>query len=149
MANVLNIANYLLAKAAASEGERAKLSNLKLQKLLYYVQGFHAVLLKRPAFDDRIEAWMHGPVIPTVYHHYKDHGNAQIPTIMPLEEVEIDEETAELVDEVFNVYAQHSAWHLRNLTHEEDPWINRFDANSGSSEIKLEDLEAFFPSLLE
>lgn len=149
MANVMNVANYLLAKASKSEGERSQLSNLKLQKLLYYVQGFHAVLLKRPAFDDRIEAWMHGPVIPSVYHEFKAYGNGQIPPAMPLEAVDIDEETAELVDEVFNVYAQHSAWHLRNLTHDEDPWIKRFDSEAGSSEIQLEDLEAFFPSLLE
>jgi|25_taG_2_1085351.scaffolds.fasta_scaffold00063_41 uncharacterized phage-associated protein len=149
MANVLDVANYLIAKASESDGEHAKLSNLKLQKLLYYVQGFHAVLLKRPAFEDRMEAWMHGPVVPAVYHHYKDHGNGQIPSAMPLAAVEIEDQTAELIDEVFDVYAQHSAWHLRNLTHDEDPWIKRFDSELGSSEIKVEDLEEFFPTLLE
>ncbi|QPL46476.1 SocA family protein [Halomonas sp. A40-4] len=149
MANALQIANYLIAKASSSDGEHSKLSNLKLQKLLYYVQGFHTVLLKRPAFDDRMEAWMHGPVVPSAYHYYKAYGNGQIPPAMPLEEVDIDDQTAELVDEVFNVYAQHSAWHLRNLSHEEDPWMNRFDSEIGSSEIKIEDLEEFFPSLLE
>ncbi|MGE6780697.1 Panacea domain-containing protein [Vreelandella titanicae] len=149
MATVMDIANYLLAKASSSEGERSNLSNLKLQKLLYYVQGFHSVLLDRPAFDDRMEAWMHGPVVPSVYHHYKAHGNGHIPAAMPVEAIEIDDQTAELIDEVFDVYAKHSAWHLRNLTHDEDPWINRYDPEMGSSEIKAEDLEAFFPSLLE
>lgn len=149
MNSVFDIANYLLAKASLSEGESAKLSNLKLQKLLYYVQGFHSVLFKQRAFDDRMEAWMHGPVVPTVYHHYKQYGNGQIPPAMALEEVPIDEQTAELVDEVFNVYAKHSAWHLRNLTHEEEPWLKRYDADQGSSEITIEDLDQFFPTLLE
>lgn len=148
MSTARDIANYLLVKASQAEGEAANISNLKLQKLLYYVQGFHTVLLERPAFDERMEAWLHGPVLPSIYREFREYGNGQIPA--PPSEVvnQIEEDTAELVDEVFNVYSKHSAWHLRNLTHEEDPWINNYD-DSGSQVITTDDLAAFFPRLLE
>lgn len=149
MTTARDIANYLLVKASQAEGEAANISNLKLQKLLYYVQGFHTVLFKRPAFDDRMEAWLHGPVLPAIYHEFKQYGNGQIsaPSLEAIDQ--IDDQTAELVDEVFDVYAKHSAWHLRNLTHEEEPWIKNYDAQTGSSEITTEDLAEFFPSLLQ
>jgi uncharacterized phage-associated protein len=50
------------------------MSNLKLQKLMYYAQGFSLVLFNKPLFPERIEAWIHGPVIPAVYHKYKGYG---------------------------------------------------------------------------
>ncbi|APX94289.1 hypothetical protein BWR19_15855 [Halomonas sp. 1513] len=149
MTTARDIANYLLVKANQAEGEAAEISNLKLQKLLYYVQGFHTVLFDRPAFDDRMEAWLHGPVLPSIYREFRQYGNGNIPAPPPEVVDQIDEDTAELVDEVFNVYAKHSAWHLRNLTHEEDPWLNNYDAETGSQEITTEDLAEFFPSLLE
>lgn len=67
---VIDIANQLLVKAyRASDGEL--MTNLKLQKMLYYQQGFHLAYFGTPLFDDEIEAWMYGPVVPSVYNHYK------------------------------------------------------------------------------
>ena len=43
-----DIAKYFLAKGMESDGN--DLSNLKLQKLLYYAQGFHLALFDRPLF---------------------------------------------------------------------------------------------------
>lgn len=145
----IDVAQYLLLKASTEAGEAAKASNLKIQKLLYYVQGFSLVLLGRPAFEDEMEAWMHGPVVPEVYHALKDHGSNDIkPDVKDARETCVDEELAELIDEVFSVYAKHSAWHLRNLTHEEDPWLNRYAKDRQSEKITHDDLIAFFPSLL-
>ena len=70
---VIDIANQLLVKAyRASDGEL--MTNLKLQKMLYYQQGFHLAYFGTPLFDDEIEAWMYGPVVPSVYNHYKGNG---------------------------------------------------------------------------
>ena len=76
---VIDIANQLLVKAyRASDGEL--MTNLKLQKMLYYQQGFHLAYFGTPLFDDEIEAWMYGPVVPSVYNHYKGNGrNGIIP----------------------------------------------------------------------
>ena len=47
------------------------ISNLKLQKLLYYAQGSFLAVTDSPLFDDPIVAWQHGPVVESVYHEYK------------------------------------------------------------------------------
>ena len=56
-------------------------SNLKLQKLLYFVQGFFLALLDRPCFSDEIEAWDFGPVVPVVYRNFKEFGSNSIPKV--------------------------------------------------------------------
>jgi uncharacterized phage-associated protein len=63
----LDIANKILAKASSSDSEEL-ISNMKLQKLLYYQQGFHLAYFGTPLFDEEIETWMYGPVVPAVYY---------------------------------------------------------------------------------
>ena len=63
---VLSIANKILAYGAAANDEGELFSNMKLQKLLYYVQGFHIAVFNRPLFNEDIEAWMYGPVVPEI-----------------------------------------------------------------------------------
>ena len=66
----LQIAQLLLSKAA--EGNQELMSNLKLQKMLYYEQGFHLAAFDTPLFDENIEAWMFGPVVPEVYENMQN-----------------------------------------------------------------------------
>ena len=73
---VTQIANQLLLYSA----DRGKelMTNMKLQKMLYYQQGFHLAYFGTPLFDDDFEAWMYGPVIPSVYEKYKNFGHQGI-----------------------------------------------------------------------
>ena len=75
---VLSIANKILAYGAAANDEGELFSNMKLQKLLYYVQGFHIAVFNRPLFNEDIEAWMYGPVVPAGYEYYQENGNKGI-----------------------------------------------------------------------
>ncbi|MFM6174756.1 MAG: Panacea domain-containing protein [Sphaerospermopsis kisseleviana] len=50
------------------------ISNLKLQKLVYYAQAWHLALFEQPLFNEDFEAWIHGPVVPELYHYYKKFG---------------------------------------------------------------------------
>ena len=59
MASVFDVAAYILSKADIEEGDG--ITHLKLQKLVYYVQGFAMATLGYPLFPDKIEAWVHGP----------------------------------------------------------------------------------------
>lgn len=120
MEKALDIAKYFLSKADDDAGDL--ISNLKLQKLLYYAQGFHLALYNRPLFQEEIEAWTHGPVVTDIYHHFKDSGSDGIPR--PDNFPTFSEQTTELLDEVYSVYGQFSAWKLRNMTHDEQPWKN-------------------------
>ena len=69
----LDVANELL-KRAADNGGGDLLTNLKLQKMLYYEQGFHLAYFNEPLFEEPIEAWQYGPVVPVVYNYYKSRG---------------------------------------------------------------------------
>ena len=116
---VIDIANKILEKASYSEFE-GLICNLKLQKMLYYMQGFHLAYFKSPLFNEDIEAWMYGPVVPSVYKEFKAHGNAGIE--YNDEVIELTKEEEALFNEVYRVYGDYSAIGLMNLTHSENPW---------------------------
>lgn len=120
MPRALTVAKYLVNLSDPDEGDL--ISNLKLQKLLYYAQGFALAILGRPLFDESIKAWEHGPVVPDVWHAFKEFGSSPIPPSDDIDMGEMSNEEISLLNEVFNVYGQFSAWKLRNMTHEEPPW---------------------------
>lgn len=120
MLNCYDVANYFLAQQDESAGDL--ISNLKLQKLVYYAQGFHLALYDRPLFPEAIAAWTHGPVVPELYEYYQKSGNGAIPCPTEIDFTRYDEETRSLLDEVYSVFGQFSAWKLRNLTQAEYPW---------------------------
>jgi uncharacterized phage-associated protein len=115
-----DVAKYFLSLADEDAGDL--ISNLKLQKLVYYAQGFYLAIYDEPLFPEPIEAWTHGPVIPELYHAYKEYGSGFIPIPKELDDSIYDDQTRELLDDVYAVYGQFSAWKLRNMTHEEAPW---------------------------
>lgn len=119
MKSAFDVANYFIRLADDDSGEL--LSNMKLQKLLYYAQGFHIALYDKPLFKEKIFAWIHGPVVGEVYYKYQKFGNAGIPAD-DADTFDFSSEDKELLDEIFTVYGQFSAWKLRELTHEEPPW---------------------------
>lgn len=121
---VEEIANYFLNKLDAETEDC--ISNLKLQKLVYYAQGFVMALKNKKLFDEPVEAWEHGPVVRDLYNKYKYKGACAITK----DEQELDYNTLEnypelmeILDDVYKVYGQFSAWKLRNMTHEETPWL--------------------------
>ena len=117
---VVSIANQIMAYGAAAPDAGELFSNMKLQKLLYYVQGFHIAVFNRPLFNEDIEAWMYGPVVPAVYEYYQENGNKGI---MPNEKpITLEAEEESLFNEVLRIYGNYSAIGLMNFTHNEMPW---------------------------
>jgi uncharacterized phage-associated protein len=139
-----HIGKWFLAWAATTE--EALLSNLKLQKLLYYAQGHYLARSGGPLFPDRIEAWAHGPVVAGVYHEYKGFGKD--PVVLADEDEfewsDIDGDTTDLLIEVWEAYGQFGAWKLREMTHREPPWLETFDSHAVSKEIPIERIQAYF-----
>jgi uncharacterized phage-associated protein len=142
--NVIDIANKILAKASNSEVEDL-ICNLKLQKMLYYMQGFHLAYFEKPLFDDEIEAWMYGPVVPKVYEAFKSNGNAGIQFHGDL--VKLTEKEEVLFNEVYRVYGAYSAVGLMNLTHSEMPW--KSTPTGVGSVIDKEKLMTYFKKRLK
>lgn len=69
-------ANYIIENINKNNIE--DLTNLKLQKLLYFAYGVHLSLFNQRLFESKIEAWQHGPVVPDVYQEFKSFGKNKI-----------------------------------------------------------------------
>lgn len=136
-----SVAEYFVSRVDVEAGD--SISNLKLQKLLYYAQGFHLAVYGQPLFPEKIKAWEHGPVVPQVYHYFKDYGASPIP-VKPVNLADYSEEIRELLDEVHTVYGQFSASKLREMTHEEPPW----KATPPNETISHELMKEFFKTLV-
>jgi uncharacterized phage-associated protein len=143
--NVHAIADYFIRRGDLEAGD--VMTHLKLQKLLYYAQGWHLALKDTPLFSDSLEAWEHGPVCPSVWKRFKNFGWNPIP---PTEcqsdpERDLDADTLPFLDEVWDAYGQFSAKRLEEMTHEEPPWKDAWNSDpSGNAMIPLEALRAFF-----
>jgi len=123
--SAFDIANYFLYKAQeAAEEDQELISNLKLQKLVYYAQGLYMAVYGKPLFSDKIEAWTYGPVVPELYHHYKEHNSNGIRTDKNFNPSIINEDTKEFLDEIYEVFGQFSAIRLMNLAHSDQCWID-------------------------
>lgn len=117
------------------------ITNLKLQKLLYYAQGVFLAKNHSPLFDDDFLAWEHGPVIRKVYDLYKNNGSNGIVYNKDFS-IDVDDKTEKILEEVYEKYGQYTAWKLRNMTHEETPWMT----TERNDIITKEKIEEYFTS---
>jgi len=138
-----DVADYFLANVDEESGD--SISNLKLQKLLYFAQGLYLGMQDEPLFREPIEAWDHGPVVPGLYRAFKHRGNR---AIEPPERFEVDDyppEAREILDAVLSVYGQFSAWRLRDMTHDDPPWRD----TPLNGEITPESLHEYFRKIVD
>lgn len=126
------------------------LTNLKLQKLLYYAQGWHLAHNNRLLFSDEIEAWVHGPVVPTIYHVYKK-GWQSINYDVKAPDFSL--EAKKWLISFLKVYLPIDAFELEKMTHLEEPWL---EARGGipedeicSNRINPETMKKYFLGLLD
>lgn len=117
--NVKDIAAYIVNYSIDNE---KYISNLKLQKLLYYVQAYFAVEKNKPCFNEEFEHWRHGPVIPEIYSEYKVYFNENITDYKDHEK--INPKDRMLIEKVIDSYFDYSAWEMVRKTHDELPWVN-------------------------
>jgi uncharacterized phage-associated protein len=119
------IRNYLEEQ---QDNEIEQMTNLKIQKLLYYAQGVCLAIQDNPLFSDDIVAWKHGPVVEEVYHEYKVYAGDGIEykrednDEMICDKLVKDKETIDILEFVYKEFGQYTAWKLRNMTHDERPW---------------------------
>jgi len=124
------VAEYFLLLVDDDAGD--VMTNLRLQKLVYYAQAWSLAILDEEIFEDDFEAWVHGPVIPSLYEKYE--GSNWNPIPRPTSEItlSINRRSREILDEVWDTYGQFSAKGLENIVRGEDPWIDaRRGCNSG------------------
>lgn len=133
-----HIANFFLDKA---ENEKLSITQMKLLKLAFFAYGWVAAVLDKQLFPDEIEAWYHGPVIPSLYHEFKEFKQNPITRRaidfnLDTEKLETprvaatDQDTTFVLETVWDIYKHFSAGALRAKTHEADtPWKQVYQPN--------------------
>lgn len=117
------------------------LTNPKLQRLLYLIQGHSLLMLKKPAFTEKIIAYQSGPVVEEVYDTFRRF--VDFPIVLPSGYFDcnnLDSDIKSIIDFIFQEYAIYSSWYLRKIIKTQSPYI---DAKN-NSEISHESLQAFF-----
>ena len=136
MASAYDVADFFVE--LANQDDEGEMTNLKLNKLLYYAQGHFLARTGSPLFEDSIEAWDAGPVVPSIYHKYKVCGNNHIAGEGLDISEHFTEEELDLLLDVAREYYKYTAAYLVNKTHKPGtPWsqTKRNEAISHSSII--------------
>lgn len=94
---------------------------LKLQKLLYLAQGFSYAFNDEALFEEDIEAWVHGPVVKSVYQEYKDYKYS--PIMITYETKEFNENALSVLNYVKDNFSKYDSKYLENMSHNQEPWI--------------------------
>ena len=156
--NVLDVCRHVINY---SNEHDYGISNLKLQKVLYFIQAYFIINKKdhTPCFNERIEAWDFGPVVPEAYHEYKQYGSGDIPSVESFflldkddiwnsKRIEYNDDiiTADdktLIDRVIEKFSNYSATDLVSLTHRQSPWIDSYPPYQ-NNEITIEAIRRYF-----
>jgi uncharacterized phage-associated protein len=145
MIDCLNVARYFIVRAY-EDGIEAEMTNMKVQKLLYYAQSLHLALYDEPLFDEEIQAWRYGPVCPPAYRFYSEFEAKQLPIPSNDFLLEIPDRNRELLEEIWGYFGGYHAYRLSDMTHFEFPWKKArkgLPPQASSTEpILLEDMKA-------
>lgn len=124
------VANFVLDLC---ETDGKPITNLALQKIIYFCHVWSLVKLKEPLVGQKFEAWQFGPVLQYVYREFKDFERDPIMTrakrMNPhtgereIVGYEFDDDTAQFLCKVVKVYSGISASNLVDLSHVKGgPW---------------------------
>lgn len=151
-----NVADYFIAVSNESQD---LITNMKLQKLVYYTQAWFLAFQNEPLFTDDFQAWVHGPVLPALYDQYK---KFQWNPILREDLVAGSSEAIlatfptflkdRLMPDILSVYYPASAYDLERNTHNETPWIqarNGIASDEPSTAVITKDsIKEYFSSLI-
>lgn len=109
---VLDVADAFLSIEA--------MSHKKLQKLCYYAYSWYLALYDERLFQNSFQAWVHGPVNPSLYQTYRGYGWQSIPS---KDAVNMNPEVMDFIQSVYEAYGHLTGDQLEALTHREKPWL--------------------------
>lgn len=140
--NALTVANYMLYLMNDIFDD---LTNMKINKLLYFTQGHYLQTHNEPLFYEDIEAWEHGPVVPDVYLSYKKYGSNPITSYDETLITQVPSKVKEIIHNIAVKYGKYTAGELRNLTHEEGtPWSQVYHADIYHVVIPVNTIKNYF-----
>ncbi len=112
------VARWFVNNADRDAGEA--MTQLKLQKLVYYADAWFLANFNKPLIKEDFEAWAHGPVVRALYVKYRSHG---WDALAPESGINVPKEVEDYLEAVFDQYGQYGAKKLEKMTHSETPWM--------------------------
>ena len=138
MYNANSISSYVINWC---NSHNIDITNLKLQKLLYFLQGNFYRLTGLQLIDDDFYAWQLGPVIPHVYEKFAIYSAYSIPK---QKREPIDQNDECNCDLILKKYAKKSAWQLVEMSHHEDPWKYSYNIFGDKSKIPFSSIMEYY-----
>ena len=129
MYSVYDVAEYIIWRETK---QKRPVSNLRLQKLLYFVQAYFLCTMAQPCFDSVIEAWDFGPVVPEIYHEYKIYGSSCIPAPQIFDLHHFRSDDLARIDTMLDQCASQTTNRLVTITHAQDPWRDAYQNPFGN-----------------
>lgn len=149
------VVNSLLQRAFR-EG-RTDMTPVKVQKMLFFLNGWHLAITGSSCIDRPFEAWKYGPVVPSVYHGLKQYGGGPVTEYLtdydPVSESfkpyvvsDSQQQFHEILDLTWEKYIGIDAAHLSTMSHTPDsPWATA--QKNGSTIISDDITKTYFIGL--
>lgn len=145
---------YAFVKRGIEEG--APVTQMKLQKMVYFAHGLHLAVYKTPLIRDQIQAWKYGPVIPLIYQAYKFYGSAPISgtdlILLGNEENELaslDAKAKKTINYTWSALKDTDVIRLTNWTHKEgSPWKDNYVEGINEIPIPNATIQKYFETFL-
>lgn len=152
MQDPLAIANYVVEYA---RGQHKSITNLKLQKILFYLQAAFLVEHNEPLMNTEFSRWQYGPVAQDVYYKFNSYGGSPIDEVAKevnldtfeistpkLTDITVQKELNQYIDKLI----EHDAWDLVEKTHAQSIWSDHKNSieNYSAAKYKNEEIKTFF-----
>ena len=144
MLKALDVANFFVDLANNTVEEC--MTNLRVNKFLYFAQAWSLVRLNKPLFEEEIQAWQLGPVVPSVYRAFQPCGYDRIKDVATDYSLEaFSPEQIELLLDVARYYGQYSSTKLIDMTHEKGgPWDEVYEMGVPFIVISKDNMKNYF-----
>lgn len=123
------------------------LSEIQVQKLTYYAYVWSMVINNEKLFEEKPQAWVHGPVFRSLYDAMKSRAFYENKC-----DFNFERKTTVILEMVFRLYGKFSGNELESMTHSEIPWIKARNGKSSdersTEELKDEDIKEYYSELL-
>lgn len=144
----LSVANAFI-ELARREGQA--LTNMQLQKLVFFAHGYVLAFLDKPLTNDPVKAWTFGPVYTALYNSLRHYGRNEVCETFPLQESEsitANSQEMQVITSVWNAYKLHKASQLVNISHNVgSPWAQVWE-NNKFEEIPDHITQAYYKKLI-
>jgi len=147
MPTALDVADFFIEHEKNSDDP---MTNMRVNKYVYLAQGYSLAKLGKPLFDDQIQAWDYGPVVPALYHLFKSDVKAE-PILSPVTELTsgvFSREQIDILTQVMIDYGRYSTGQISSMTHERgSPWYRAY-VKGANNPISQEDMARYFSGIV-